>query len=134
MKQLEVAGAILVHDGKILCAQRGKGKYDYTSYKYEFPGGKLEEGETPREALHRELIEEMDVNIKIDDMKTYCVVEHRYRDFEIRMYAFLCPMDSDKITLKEHVAAEWLAPERLKELDWAGADWPIVKELEVGGI
>ncbi|MEA4922966.1 MAG: (deoxy)nucleoside triphosphate pyrophosphohydrolase [Eubacteriaceae bacterium] len=134
MKQLEVAGAILVRDGKILCAQRGEGKYDYTSYKYEFPGGKLEEGETPKEALHRELIEEMDIDIKIDDMKTYCVVEHRYRDFEIRMYAFLCPMDSDKITLKVHVDAKWLAPERLKELDWAGADWPIVKELEVGGI
>lgn len=133
MKHLEVAGAILVYDNKVLCAQRDKGAYDYISYKYEFPGGKIEGEESPRQALHRELIEEMDIDIKIGEMKKYCVVEHRYKDFEIRMHTFICPMKSDCVNLKEHINVVWLETEKMKELDWAGADWPIVRELEARG-
>ena len=68
-KHLEVCGAILMKDGKILGAQRNAGKYEYVSYKWEFPGGKLEEGENAKEALHRELIEEMDVHVSEEDME-----------------------------------------------------------------
>lgn len=133
MKHLEVAGAILVYENKVLCAQRGKGKYDYISYKYEFPGGKLEMGESPREALHRELIEEMDIDIDINAMKTYMSVEHRYEDFEIRMHTFVCHMEHNDVNLKEHINALWLEVDKMKDLDWAEADLPIVKELEERG-
>ena len=71
MKQLEVSAGILVYNEKILCTQRGQGKYDYISFKYEFPGGKIELGETPAKALQRELIEEMNLAISEDEMQFF---------------------------------------------------------------
>lgn len=103
MKIIEVSGAILVNDGEILCAQRNKGKHEYVSYKYEFPGGKIEQGETPAEALHRELIEEMEVDIPAETMKHFYTVEHTYPDFEIKMHCFICNMEDRHIVLKEHI-------------------------------
>ena len=129
MKTLNVVGAILTCHNKILCAQRGEGKYDYVSYKYEFPGGKIEPGETPKEALHRELIEEMLVDIDIEDMTCFDTVEHEYPDFIIRMSTFKAPLKEKKITLTEHVDIQWLAPSELDSLDWASADLPIVEKL-----
>lgn len=127
---MEVSGAIVVHEGKILCAQRGKGKYDYLSFVYEFPGGKLEEGETPKEALGRELVEEMDLRIPQEDMKFFYTVEHQYPDFHLTMHTFICPVDSREIKLKEHVEAVWLPVSELDSLNWAPADWPIIEKLK----
>lgn len=127
---MEVSGAIVVHQGKILCAQRGKGKYDYLSFVYEFPGGKLEEGETPKEALGRELVEEMDLQIPQEDMKFFYTVEHQYPDFHLRMHTFICPVSSPEIKLKEHVEVVWLPVSELDSLNWAPADWPIIEELK----
>lgn len=129
MKELEVSGAILLRDGKVLCAQRGVNKHDYISKKYEFPGGKLEAGETPKEALHRELIEEMDVNIDIEDMEEFYVVEHQYPDFFIKMHCFICKMSDERINLKEHLDVQWRTVETIRELDWAPADIPVLEAL-----
>lgn len=129
MKELNVVAAILIYNNKILCAQRAEGKYEYISYKYEFPGGKLEKGESPEEALHRELIEEMDVNVDINDMQYFYTVEYEYPDFKIKMHSYICNVASDKINLKEHVAVKWLENSQLKKLDWAAADLPIVEKL-----
>ncbi len=126
---LEVSGAILVNNGEILCAQRNKGKYEYVSYKYEFPGGKIEQGETAAEALHRELIEEMEVDIPIDSMKHFYTVEHTYPDFNIRMHCYICNMKERRIVLKEHVNAVWKSLQSIGELDWAAADRPVVEAL-----
>lgn len=130
MKELNVVAAILIYNNKILCAQRAEGKYEYISYKFEFPGGKLEEGETPEEALHRELIEEMDVDIDIDNMEFFHTVNHQYPDFKITMRSFICYVKNDKINLKEHVSIKWLEKNELNTLEWAAADWPIVEKLK----
>lgn len=129
MKELNVVAAILIYNNKILCAQRSEGKFDYISYKYEFPGGKLEKGESPEEGLHRELIEEMDVNVDINKMQYFNTVDHEYPDFKIKMHSFICDVEDDKINLKEHNAIKWLKKEQLNTLDWAAADLPIVDEL-----
>ena len=129
MKHLEVCGAILLKDHKILCAKRNAGKYEYVSYKWEFPGGKLEPGENAKQALHRELIEEMDVNISENDMKLFYVVEHQYPDFEMRMHCFICKMSDEVINLKEHVDMKWSTVENIQDLDWAPADLPVVNAL-----
>ena len=129
MKIIEVSGAILVNDVEILCAQRNKGKHEYVSYKYEFPGGKIEQGETPAEAPHRELIEEMEVDIPAETMKHFYTVEHTYPDFEIKMHCFICNMEDRHIVLKEHINAVWKCLDELDELDWAAADKPVVEAL-----
>ena len=85
MKHLEVCGAILIKENKVFCAQRGKCKEDYLSHRWEFPGRKLE-----AQALHRELIEEMDVHVDVEDMEAFFVAEYQYPDFEIRMHCFIC--------------------------------------------
>ncbi|MEA4987297.1 MAG: (deoxy)nucleoside triphosphate pyrophosphohydrolase [Anaerovorax sp.] len=129
IKKLEVVAAILMHDNKIFCAQRPKGKYEYISYKFEFPGGKIEPNETAKEALCRELMEEMEVFVRVEDLKFYCTVEHQYPDFRITMHSFLCPIRSDEIQLKEHKSAVWLDKHELDKLDWAEADLPIISKL-----
>lgn len=86
MRHLEVCGAILLKGNKAFCAQRGKNKYDYLSYRWEFPGGKLEAGETAAQALHRELIEEIDLHVDVENMEPFYVVEYQYPDFELRMH------------------------------------------------
>lgn len=129
MKHLEVVAAILVHDGKILCMERGPGKYDYVSYKYEFPGGKIEPGETRHAALQRELREEMEIAVTVREEDLYLTVHHDYPDFSITMYAFYCPVDDPHFVRNVHVDAKWLAPEDLPTLAWAPADVPIMEKL-----
>lgn len=129
MKHLEVVAAILEYDGKILCMERGQGKYEYVSFKYEFPGGKIEPGEAKHEAIERELREEMDVHVTVSEEDLYTTVQHEYPDFSITMYAFLCHLDSPEFVRKEHVAAKWLHPSELPTLDWAPADVPIMEKL-----
>ena len=130
LKHYEVVAAIIEHEGRILCMQRNKGKFDYVSYKYEFPGGKVEAGEDNHTALERELREEMDMHINISEQDYFMTINHTYPDFAITMHCYLCKLAHPKFVMKEHVDAKWMLPEEMHTLDWAPADWPIVKKLE----
>ena len=128
-RSVEVAGAILLYQDKILGTKKGAAKYAYTSFKYEFPGGKLEPGESPAEALHRELLEEMDLDIPVQRMKPYLCIDHTYPDFSIRLHTFLCPMDSPELNLKEHIEQRLFAPQELADWEWAPADAEVLQRL-----
>lgn len=127
MKTIEVVAAIIQNNNQILCVQRGPSKYAYVSHKYEFPGGKVEAGETKEQAIIREIKEEL--HIDIINPQFYLTVEHTYPDFAIVMHSFLCATETQKITLTEHIDAKWLKNSELEFLDWAEADVPIVKKL-----
>jgi 8-oxo-dGTP diphosphatase len=129
MKHLDVVAAIIIHNKQILCMQRGKAKYEYVSYKYEFPGGKIEKGETRTQALMRELREEMNISIKIFAKDYFLTVNHAYPDFGITLHSYLCPVDSREFVRQEHVNHKWVYPEDLSSLDWAEADLPIVEKI-----
>ncbi len=127
MKHIEVVAAVVVHENKILCVQRNHNKYDYISFKYEFPGGKVELNETQENAIIREIFEEL--NLKISIQKHLITVNHSYPDFKITMNTFLCNCSSKDIVLNEHIDAKWLDVKELSILDWAAADLPIVTFL-----
>ncbi|MGM0771067.1 MAG: (deoxy)nucleoside triphosphate pyrophosphohydrolase [Halobacteriota archaeon] len=127
MNHYEVVAAIIIDDDQVLCVQRDHGKYDYISLKYEFPGGKIESCESKEQALERELLEELDLNIKIE--KEFITVSHQYPDFTVTMHSFICSVLDSELNLKEHIAFKWLNPEKLLTLDWAEADLPIVSKL-----
>lgn len=127
MKKIEVVAAILTHGDDILCAQRAENKLDYISKKFEFPGGKIEKGETKKDALKRELREELSISPEIKDL--YITVVHQYPDFELTMHTFLCDTNTKNITLHEHISSKWLKRDELLSLDWAAADVPIVDKL-----
>ncbi len=131
MKKVEVVAAIIYFESKILCVQRPKNKLSYISEKFEFPGGKLEQGETQQEALKRELLEELDI---VTDIKSlFLTVIHQYPDFELTMHSFICEATSKELILNEHIAQEWLSISELQSLDWAAADIPIVNKLVING-
>lgn len=127
MKKVEVVAAIIKFGEEILCVQRAQNKLPYISEKYEFPGGKIEIGETLKEALSRELVEELNISAEIQSL--FLTVVHEYPDFELTMHSFICKVDSKQITLNEHIDSKWLTIDQLKELDWAAADIPIVHKL-----
>ena len=127
MKKIEVVAAIIYFKNKILCVQRAENKLSYISKKFEFPGGKIESGETKEIALKRELIEELSITPKIS--KSYMTVIHSYPDFELTMHSFICNAESKELKLNEHISSVWLAINDLEKLDWAEADIPIVKKL-----
>ena len=130
MKHYEVVAAVIEYEEKILCMQRGKAKFEYVSYKYEFPGGKVEVGEENYTALERELKEEMDMNVSISEDDYLLTVEHTYPDFAIKMHAYLCKVSNPDFVMKEHVDYKWLSVSELDNLDWAEADKPIVEFLK----
>jgi 8-oxo-dGTP diphosphatase len=127
MKHLQVVAAIIVKDEKILCVQRPQHKFDYLSYKYEFPGGKIEEGESRKNALIREIQEELGIHIAVSG--EFIEVYHEYPDFVITMSGLMCTTVADELTMTEHVDFKWVSKENLHELDWAAADVPIVDKL-----
>ncbi|WP_035669069.1 (deoxy)nucleoside triphosphate pyrophosphohydrolase [Flavobacterium sp. 83] len=131
MKKVEVVAAVIFFENKILCVQRPKNKLSYISEKFEFPGGKIEQGETKQDALKRELLEEL--NIVTDIKSLFLTVIHQYPDFELTMHSFICEAKSKELILNEHIALEWLNPKQLKTLDWAAADIPIVNKLIMNG-
>ena len=131
MKKIEVVAGIVINNGEILCVQRGENKRSYISKKFEFPGGKVEDGETQEAALQRELQEELSISPVIKEL--FLTVIHQYPDFEITMHSFLCESGSKQINLTEHIKSEWLTPDKLEMLDWAAADIPIVKKLIENG-
>jgi 8-oxo-dGTP diphosphatase len=127
MKSIEVVAAIISYNKKILCVQRSAGKYDYISFKYEFPGGKIEANESAKEALQREIKEELHMEIDVKD--NFLTVHHQYPDFFLTMDSFLCTCNDPIIKLEVHVDFKWLTPDELSTLNWAAADIPIVKKL-----
>ena len=129
MKNLNVVAAIIIHNGQILCMQRGQAKQDYISYKYEFPGGKIELGETRTEALRRELKEEMNIEVKIAEEDYFMTINHSYPDFELTMHSYICHVDTKEFVRKEHIDHQWVIPQELNTLEWVPADYPIVERL-----
>ena len=132
MKKVEVVAAIINFENEILCVQRPENKLNYISKKFEFPGGKIEKGESKEEALRRELIEELNfIPTKIDSL--FLTVIHKYPDFELTMHSFKCYSETKDIQLNEHISDEWLSLKNLNKLDWAEADIPIVNRLIENG-
>lgn len=129
MSVINVVAAVIKHDSKYLCAQRIKSKFDYLSYKFEFPGGKVESNETPEEALHREILEELDTKIEV--LSILEKVEHQYPDFSVHITFYECRILENQFLKKiDHHCLSWLLKSELHELDWADADIPIVKLLQ----
>ena len=120
MKEIEVVAAIIHKGDKYLCLQHGEIKYDYTSFKYEFPGGKTKDGESLENALKRELNEELDYTVEIE--KKLLTFNHQYPDFTIKLTGFLCHPVGNEFILKEHIKAVWLNKKEMNSLQWAAAD------------
>jgi len=127
MKQVEVVAAIIVNEDKILCVQRNTNKLEYISKKFEFPGGKMEPGETKEETIKREILEELKMIIEVEE--EFLTVTHQYPDFILTMHSFICSCKDSKVTLTEHIDYKWLDRNSLAGLDWAAADVPIVQKL-----
>jgi len=127
MKKVVVSAAIIINNDKVLCVQRGKNKLDYISNKFEFPGGKIEPGELPSQTVVREILEELNMTIKVE--KEFLTVEHNYPDFHLKMYSYICSSNTNEVELSEHISYKWLRKNELGQLDWAAADIPIVDLL-----
>lgn len=127
MKVVNVVAAIISHQDKFLCVQRPESKLDYISKKYEFPGGKVEVGETEEQGLIREIQEELRMTIRVDSK--LIVVTHNYPDFQVILNCYKCSVESKDLVLVEHLDFKWLATNELDQLDWAAADIPVVQEL-----
>ena len=121
MKQIEVVAAILHHNGRYFATQRGYGEFEGW---WEFPGGKIESGETPEQALQREIQEELGVDIVVGEK--LCVTEHDYPAFHLTMHCYLCTLADGKIELREHKSAVWLKPQELDTPNWLPADREVV--------
>lgn len=125
MKTIKVAAAIIVDEGRIFATQRGYGAF---KDGWEFPGGKVEAGETSREALAREIREELDTEIRVGEL--FETVEYDYPDFHLSMDCFICTVRSGGLVLKEHEAARWLTAETLETVEWLPADRGLIKRLK----
>ncbi|MBR2096697.1 MAG: 8-oxo-dGTP diphosphatase MutT [Prevotella sp.] len=125
MKHIEVVAAIIHDDeGRIFATQRGYGEWkDW----WEFPGGKMEAGETPEEALKREIREELATVIGVDEF--LCTVEYDYPQFHLTMHCYLCSLMTESLYLNEHEAAKWLMKDELDSVKWLPADVKVVEAL-----
>ena len=124
MKKIEVVAAIIVHEGKVFATQRGYGDF---KGGWEFPGGKIEPGETPQEALKREILEELDTEISVG--KLIDTIEYEYPNFHLSMECFLSEVISGELVLKEHEAARWLTKGQLNEVKWLPADVTLIEKI-----
>lgn len=126
MKQIEVVAAIIHDDaGRIFATQRGYGEM---KDGWEFPGGKMESGESPEEALKREIWEELETRIVVEHLVE--TVEYDYPKFHLTMHCFWCRIESGHLELKEHEAARWLGKEQLDSVDWLPADRSVIGGLK----
>ena len=125
MKTIEVAAAIIVKDNRIFATQRGYGEF---KDGWEFPGGKIEPGESAQEALVREIREELDVDIRVG--KLLETVEYDYPEFHLTMHCFICELLSEDIVLKEHEDARWLKKDELDSVPWLPADITIIEKIK----
>lgn len=126
MKRIEVVAAIIRKEGEVFATQRGYG--DWKDW-WEFPGGKMEPGETPEEALTREIREELSADINVDEF--LCTVEYDYPKFHLTMHCFLCSLLTEAMHLNEHEAARWLRKDELESVGWLPADRVVIEKLKV---
>lgn len=124
MKQIEVVAAIIYKDGGYFATQRGYGEFESM---WEFPGGKIEPGESREVALKREIQEELGVDIAIENL--LCTTEYDYPSFHLTMHCYLCSIASGEIELREHKSARWLRPEELGSEEWLPADKDVISRL-----
>ena len=124
MKKIEVVAAIIIQNGKVFATQRGYGQWQGW---WEFPGGKIEPGEYPKDALKREIREELDAEINVGDLLE--TVEWDYPEFHLTMHCFVCTLESESMNLKEHEAATWLAEDSLKTVKWLPADFVLLDKI-----
>ena len=127
---LQVVGAVVVQNGCVLAAKRGESRYAYVAHKYEFAGGKIEEGEAPEQALLRELAEELRAKARV--LGAYCTVTHEYPDFRITLHTYRCELLSPAVCT-EHEQLSWLPLASLDAAEWAPADAPVVERLRREG-
>ncbi len=126
MKHVEVVAAIIQRDGLVYVTQRGYGEWkDW----WEFPGGKVEPGESCEAALIREIREELTVEIQVE--QRLCTVEYDYPAFHLVMHCYFCKLASGHLTLLEHEAARWLSPQELDAVEWLPADKVVVEKLKI---
>ena len=127
MKTIEVVAAIIIKNGKVFATQRGYGEFKGW---WEFPGGKIEKRESPKEALVREIREELDAEIEVGELLE--TIEWDYPNFHLTMHCFICMLISESIHLNEHEAAAWLTRGTLRSVKWLPADEgliPLIEEL-----
>jgi len=125
MRTIQVVAAIIHQHGKILATQRGYGEHQGM---WEFPGGKIETGETEEDAIIREIREELNVEIRVE--KKVCTVEYDYPKFHLVMHCFWCSIGKGELELKEHQSARWLEKGEWESMDWLPADVEVVKCLK----
>ena len=125
MKHIEVVAGIIKDGDKIFATQRGYGEF---KDGWEFPGGKMEPGETPQQALARELKEELAIDVNVGDF--LCTVDYDYPTFHLTMHCFYCSVIGGELTLLEHEAAKWLKTIELHSVNWLPADVEVVAALE----
>ena len=125
MKQINVVAAVIIRDGKVFATQRGYGEFkDW----WEFPGGKIEAGESPQQALVREIREELDATIEVGELLQ--TVEWDYPTFHLTMHCYMCSLINDALHLNEHEAARWLSSEELRSVNWLPADDQLLPLIE----
>ncbi len=125
MKTIEVVAAVIKKDGRVFATQRGYG--DFKDF-WEFPGGKIEPGESPEDALKREIKEELDADISVDSFLQ--TVEYDYPKFHLILHCFLCSLKNDTLHLLEHESARWLSANELDSVEWLPADLSVIQELK----
>lgn len=125
MKTIQVVAAIIIQDEKVFATQRGYGEF---KDGWEFPGGKIERGESPQEALIREIDEELNVSVSVGELLD--TVEYDYPTFHLSMKCYLCTIESGRLVLREHKSAKWLDKRHLYSVDWLPADISLIKKLE----
>ena len=125
MKTIRVVAAIIIDDGKVFATQRGYGEF---KDGWEFPGGKIDPGEAPEEALVREIKEELDTEVEV--LELLDTVEYDYPTFHLSMDCFICKIKFGDLVLKEHEAAAWLTKETLYSVEWLPADLDLVEKIK----
>ena len=125
MKTVRVVAAIIIDDGKVFATQRGYGEF---KDGWEFPGGKIDAGETPEEALVREIKEELDTEVEVKELLD--TVEYDYPKFHLSMDCFICKIKAGELVLKEHEASKWLTKETLDSVEWLPADQGLIEKIE----
>ena len=125
MKAIRVVAAIIIDGGKVFATQRGYGEF---KDGWEFPGGKIDAGETPEEALVREIKEELDTEVEVKELLD--TVEYDYPKFHLSMDCFICKIKAGELVLKEHEASKWLTKETLDSVEWLPADLGLIEKIE----